>query len=194
MTRYETYPSFIQIGYQSAESRHVQTLCTRQWNSLGGTRGAGGYTAWDGSNRDALDMIEDVTADMALMLGLDSLITDWTIFNWLSTTGPIVPVAAGTLAVAGADTTAGWTPAVQATYTFFDSAFLPAKVVVLDAASNNDFGRVPAGSLTSAQAQLPGGFIADSNAWASRAGNQPTVIRQLSFTLNRKLRKKYHLN
>jgi hypothetical protein len=191
MTAYETWPSFIEIGYTGAFADHVATLCTRAWNSLGGTRGAGGYTAWDGSNRDALDMIEDVTADMALLLPATAVITSWVIFNWLSTTGPIVPVAAGSLNVAGADASPGWYEASQMTFSFYDSMFKPCKLVLLDAATNNNFSKIAAGSLSSDQSQLPGGFIADVNAWASRAGNQPKTIRNLTQTLNRRLRKKY---
>lgn len=193
MARYSLYPAFIQLQYHSLRARHIALLPTRTWNELGGTRGAGGYVAWDGSNRDALDMIEDYTDDMALLMPDSSVIDGWIIFAYPDVDADPLPRAAGTLAVAGADTTPGWTPAVQFTYTYFDRSFFPVKNVILDAASNGDFSRTPASGMTSTEIQLPGGFSSDTNAWSSRAGEQPFVIRNLTRTLNRKLRKQYGL-
>jgi hypothetical protein len=193
MAKHDLSPGFIELGYVSSFARHVATLPTRAWNELGGTRGAGGYLAWDASNRDALDMIEDYAADMALLLPSSVTITDWIIYVKNSPTDPSVPVMAGSLSVAGSHATPGWSEAVQMTFSIVDTGFYPSKLVVLDAASENTFSKVAGGSLDSTHVQLPGGFIADTNAWSSRAGNQPKTIRNMTVTLNEKLRQSYHL-
>lgn len=191
MTIYDLYPSFVQIHYHGPQFNHISTVPTRQWNPLGGTRGGGGYTAWDSSNRDALDMIDDLTDDMALLLpttaGIDSAI----IWNYPSLGAPAVPVYGYTLTTPGNDASPGWDAATEFIYTFYDSAFNTAKLVVLEAASNGSFAQSNPAGFSSDEAQLPGGFIVDTNAWASRAGFQPSTIRHLTRGLNKRLRRKY---
>lgn len=193
MTEFSLFPGYIDLRYHSVFGRHTQILPTRAWNPSIGTNGKGGFSAWDDSSRDLVDMVEDMVGEIAGVMP-DSVVYDsWTCFAMDSDTSPSVVVAQGSLAVPGTDTTPGWIPATQATFTFYDTAFLPAKIVLLDAASNNNFSKVPYASASAAQLAVFDSYGLVTNAWSSRAGNRPSGPRNLLYTLNRKLRKQYGL-
>jgi hypothetical protein len=138
-------------------------------------------------------MILDMAEGLATCLPDSAAFDSYVIYDEQTVGGVLVPVNSNSISQAGLDSTPGWFPAVQFTWTFFDSAFLPAKLVLLDAASNGDFSKLSPSAWSSAQEQAPLKFALGSNAWASRAGNQPLTPRNLCQTLNRKLRKQYGL-
>jgi hypothetical protein len=193
MTEYSLFPSFVRIFYHSVFGRHTMTLPTRQWNVAIGTGGQGGYEAWDTTPRDALAMITDWVGELAGVTPDSVVYDEFVIYNMLAEDAPANVVGGGSLAVSGTDATPGWIAGTQATFTFYDTAFLPAKVVVLDAASNNLFNKVPYAAASAAQVAVFDSYALATNAWSSRAGNRPATPRNLLYTLNRKLRKQYGL-
>lgn len=192
MPLHSLFPSYYVINYHSELARHKMTLPTRAWNSLGGTGGSGGFTAWDESNRDAIEMIVDLVALLVVRHGATVVYDDWTIYNIPVENGPAFPVAAGVFTGAtGEDSSPGWYKAVQATFSFFDTAFNESKVVLLDAASDNGFDRRSIATYIAAETDVATEWMLDSNAWASRAGFQPVTFRTVTYTINNALRKRY---
>lgn len=192
MTIHSLYPAYVLMRYHSKYAPHTMVVPTRAWNALAGTNGKGGFEAWDASDVDAVDMIEELATALSYLQWSDgSAFDDWTIFTLASETDPPLPRATGTLGLAGQDDTPGYTKAVQFTYTFYDTGFNTAKIVLLDAASNGDFAKRNLATLSSDELAVATHFMADTNAWASRAGFQPNSVRSLAKTLNEELRKSY---
>jgi len=188
------YPSWVVISYHSTFGRHKMTLPTRQWSSALGTFGNGGYVAWDDSVRDADAMIQDMAGEIVPLMPTAVDFDDYVIYNQPNPDEPVAfQVATGSIALSGLDSTPGWLAGVQQTHTYYDDGFFPGKVVLLDAASNNDFSKIPYGSASDPQKAVLLQFGLATNAWASRAGRQATNPRNILTTLNNKLRKQYGL-
>lgn len=195
MTEHGLYPSFIKVEYHSTFAPHVMLLPTRQWNPLGGTTGHGGYVAWDDSDRDADGMIIDLITELTKICSDEVDFDNYIIYNVPTPGASPIPVAGDDCnALTGIDGTPGWFKATQFTYTFFDTAFNTVKLVLLDASSNGDFSRRSPGSLTSDESSPSAEFMLDTNAWSSRAGFRPSVLRSLAVTINDKLRREYGMS
>jgi hypothetical protein len=170
------------------------TIPTKVWNIAIGTHGQGGYEAYDSTPRDAVDMITDLVSEIIPVMPDSVTFDDYVIYVQPAPENPeAFAVGGGSLALDGLDTTPGWIPAVQATYTYYDGGFRPGKLVLLDAASNNNFSKLGFAAMSDIQKAPLVQLGLESNAWASRAGNRPSNPRNLLFTLNRKLRKQYGL-
>jgi hypothetical protein len=167
------------------------SLPTRLWNPAGGAGAGGTFPAWDTSTRDAADMVVDLVALLAVAMPDSVTFDDYTIFTQPLETDFPVPVYSAGLGTAGTDATPGWTQAVQKTFTFYDTTFATAKIVLLDAASNNDFSKHPAGSLTADEIAIGTLFASVGEAWSSRAGFRPATLLSVTRTLNETLRRKY---
>lgn len=173
----------------------MQTLPTRAWNPLGGTGGAGGYVAWDGGNRDAIDMINDLVDTMKPFYRPAIIFDTWQVFSYQSPTVAANQVAAGVFsATVGTGAATSWYEAVQTTFTLYDTAFNTVKLVLLDSNSNDQFIHVSAGEANAIMIALVSEFAGDDNAWSSRAGFKPYSLRSVTFDLNDKLRDAYRLS
>lgn len=193
MTPKTPYPAFILVRYHSTFAPHVQLLPTKEWNPLAGTNGYGGYEAWDSTERDAKEMIEDFLAKTTLLQSDEIDYDDAVVYTMASPTSPAIPRKVIPLtAVTGQDGTPGYFRAVQFTFTFFDTAFNKSKVVLLDASSNNDFTkRTSYASMSADEKGVVDEWILESNAWASRSNLRPASALSLTKTINDKLRKAY---
>lgn len=192
MTEHTLFPSFVVVNYHSEMARHKMTLPTRAWNPLGGETVLGGYEAWDSSNRDAVEMINDLVTKLVVRHGATVVYDEAVIYNIPVEFGAAYPVGNVIFEDAvGTDGTPGWYKAVQATFSFYDTGFNESKLVLLDAASDNGFDRRSAATYITAETDIANEWRADTNAWASRAGLQPKTFRTVTYTINDALRKRY---
>lgn len=192
MTVHSLYPGFLIIDYHSTYAAHKMTIPTRAWNPLGGTAGFGGFVAWDDSDRDLQDMVNDLVTVLRPLVPTTVTFDGWVQYSMADEEATPLPRASAAIALAGSASTAGvWWAAVQKQFVFYDTEFQTFKSVILDAMSGNDFSRRDLASLATEDENLIGEFVAETNAWSSRAGNRPQTIRSVTIDLNDKLRNQY---
>lgn len=193
MTLHGLYPAYVAIDYHSTFAPHLATIPTRAWNPFAGTGGQGGYEAWDSSDCDAIAMVEDLVDAFLPCCSAELVFDKWTVYTLATPDAPPLPRAGGVfVGKAGTDGTPGWFGAVQLTYTFYDTAFETAKLILLDAASNNGFAPRDIGTLSADLLGPVTALTTTTSAWASRAENRPAVLRSCRFTINNKLQKEYY--
>lgn len=193
MPEHTLFPSYVLINYHSEFAKHTQTIQTRLWSSIGGTGSAGAYEAWDTSTRDAEDMINDLVDVLKTNFPASVTFDNAVVYNFPSETQAPNPVAFVTLGQVGTEGDPGWYKAVQNQITMYDTDFLIAKIVMLDAASFDDFAKRLAGTVHTGQAAVFDELADANNAWASRANNQILAIVSATTKLNDELRKQYDM-
>jgi hypothetical protein len=167
------------------------TLPTRAWTP-GGDDLSGTFEAWDTTTVSARDMVDAFAALLQPLFDSTVHFLRATVFTKADNTSPAIPrVALGFTDVAGTEGTPGWTEAVQFVWTFFDTDFNTVKLVLLDAASKNNFARRDPSSQSTAEGNFSDNFSSPAWAWASRAGFRPAELRSLSLGINDKLKKSY---
>jgi hypothetical protein len=97
------------------------------------------------------------------------------------------------LSQAGTNITVAQVKATQHTYTFYDTAGEILKVIYLDFQVTSWDKVSNLTGLSVDQLGFTGEITSDTNAWSSRAGNQPILFGQMTRKLNDALRKKYGL-
>jgi hypothetical protein len=137
-------------------------------------------------------MVIDLVNQLAGMSGVDMHFDDYIIWTRASNADPWLPRVGNALAIDGTVAVAGYTEASQCTFTFFDTAFNMAKLIILDFASLDDWTIHPASLLTTPESNVVAAFVNSGNAWASRANLRPSSVRHVAKTLNEKLRRAYH--
>lgn len=187
-------PAFVKLNYHSLYSTHVQIIPSVPYllpdvGNITGRfqlRGAALPTP-------AGDAIEDFV-NLQMPFFPESVVFDnYTIFTQADEDAPPTPQYAGNLGISGTNDDAGWSKAVQATWTFRTTAFGLFKLVMLDMASANDFNPVVAPS-DAAYTDLIA-YITSTNSWLSgRDDERPSTFLQISKTLNEKLRRSYKMN
>lgn len=193
MPLHDLSPAFVVNRYHSPYGVHNQTIPTRAWSPPTGTNLFGLFTNWNDVQIDARDMIEDLVTAMADLQPSTVSWDGFTIYTKADADSDALPVASDVLAIAGTSVLAGWYAANQWTFNALDTAFLPAKLVVIEASSGGDFGRVLPGVYTAEQQAVIDLWTDADNAWASRAGNRVNTVRNITKDLNDKLRKEYNI-
>ncbi len=191
MTRYSLDPAFIKLNYHSGYAPHSMTLPTRAWIPTAGDNGLGGYESWAVTEVDALDMVTGLVNLMKVLMPTGVTFDDFTIYTQDGADAVAVPKAGAVLAITGTEASPGWTRAVQRTFNFFDTEYHAAKIVLLDADSNDLFTKVTGASASVAELAVAEEYSLLTNAWASRAGFKPYVFRDILTTINTKLRDSY---
>jgi hypothetical protein len=185
-------PSFVVFDYKTPYSTHKMTVPTREWNAGIGTAGKGGYLTWNEDPRDADDMLKDFVTVIAGMYNDTTTFNHYTIFTFPTGETFSIPVAENALTIDGSGTITGWDEAVQRTYMIRDTSVRAfSRLVLLDAGTDNNFGKYT--TLTTPEAQIIAEITDPDNAWSSRQGNRPNSFKNLTITLNEKLRREYKL-
>ncbi len=188
-------PAFVKINYSTPYGVHVMTVPSVpiQDPSVGETdyrftlRGAALPVPVQGA-------VEDYCDQLAKFMGTDCTFNDYIAYRQPDPDDVPTPVESGLLNISGVLGTPGWDKAVQETFTFRADDFTLFKIVLLDAASGNNFNKVTAvGSGTDLE-ELIDYVTADVTWLASRGGGRPDVFLQLALTLNEKLRRAYNMN
>lgn len=194
MTEYDLYPSFLKVDYTTAFGVHVHVIPTRAWNPVSVSGALGSYENWDGTPRDAEDMIGDLVAKMAPIHKDDTLISLVTIFNKSSTTAPAIPVASKALAVAGTSALTTHAKAITAQFNFRTVNFHPVKLVFLDVPHPaTDFLKENLATTSVANAALALEFMSSANAWSGRDNTAPNTLISVTWNINQELRKQYKM-
>lgn len=194
MTRYDLSPAFVRLEYHSAFGVHVQILPTREWSPPDVDNDFGFYQSWDASGvRDTDSMINDLCTKMAAFMPATSHYDNYSVWTQEDENSAPVFAISNVLDIDGTDATPGWSKAVQETWTFRDTGGKVSKLVLLDSSSGDSFDRQTVLVPASAGDALRDEFCGGTQAWASRAGNQPVTFMQVAFTLNETLRRQYHM-
>lgn len=183
-------PAFVKINYHSPLGTHVQIIPTLAWTA---GADAGLFATWSGGTTDAQTMIENLINAIALIAPDGNSYDNFVIYSQPTPDDIPRPVAQGNLGIAGLDTTPGWWQAVQVTMNFRSSLFGAMKIVVLDAATNNDFSKTTVLPGSGALFEVFGLLTVNSNGWAARDNGQVTGFVSQTVTLNEKLRRAYKL-
>lgn len=190
-TKFTLRPSFVEIKYHSVLSPHRMRIGTRQWSVVDLGSGKGSYEGWDMGSVDAEDMITALATALADVYPDTGMIDSYVIWNYPTAANIAVPVRTGTLAIAGTEATPGQNACVQLTWTFFDENFKDAKLVMLDAASNNIWLKQTAADAGAAHVAIASEMTNEANAWQSRQNGQIIEWRHVVTDLNQHLRRKY---
>jgi len=149
------------------------------------------YEAWSGATVAGDDMAKvliDALGDGAS----DNIVYDgYTIWDVPSLGADPLFVFAEAYSVPGTDTAIGWAEAVQRTFTWRTAVGGIAKLVQLDVATGNNFGRYP--TVIAPYTGILTAFQAIGAAWSGRDGTKPTAFKNVTVTLNEQLRRSYHL-
>lgn len=189
------YPAFFRIFYHSDRASHVMTVPTREW--VGDIDGGlpGEFLNWNDTTIPADTMIEDFAALIAAALWTNLVTLDsYTIYHFLTTTQPPVPVFEAPLDIPGELVSATWAYAVQTTYDWRTAAFGLFKIVSLDGPSGDSFEDNPSWYVAGAGAAMNSFIVDADNAFSGRDNTRPLFPQPYSRTINDKLHQKYGRN
>ena len=184
------HPAFVTVDYSSPRGRHKQTIPTRQW--VGSGLGVPGeFVNWDDNGIAADGMIEDFIDDWAAgLLGDNSQIEGYTIYNFPDDISVPQPVFAKSYPVTGgADVTGAWWEAVQRMYVMRTVGFGLFKLVLLDVPTSDQFGRYT--DVTPTEDLLLARLANTENAFSGRDGTRPASFKNLIIKINDRLRREY---
>lgn len=182
-------PAFVEIDYHSVYSPHKMTIPTLAWNP-----GApyGDFETHAGGAIAAEDMIDALIDKLKAFVPAGVAFDGWTVFTKPTIESQSTPRAFKTSGVVGT-APASWAKATQLTISAKTDNGGDARLVLMDAASGNNFDLITSATITPSYTALFGEWFADTNGWAGRDNGLPYYFTQASITLNEKLRKQYHM-
>jgi hypothetical protein len=117
----------------------------------------------------------------------------WEIWNYPDPDSLPQPVATLALDIAGTATPLGWSEAVEQTFVIRTTDFGIFKYVLLDAQTNNFFGKVAVSDFAPEYDALMDELTSVDNGWSGRDNARPAIVKGATITLNEKLRRSYRL-
>lgn len=188
-------PAFAVIGYHSAFGSHKMTIPTTEWFPTPLTGTIGSYVDHDGDPIDAEAMWNDLCDLLKVFMIAGNVFDDVTIYTMATSTSPQIPRASAALGIAGTSIAGGFSQAQSATFNFKTSGNGDFRLVLLD----TPFG---AGGFNAVH---PAGFGADvlaleafvcgrATAIQGRDNTIPNVLRKITYDLNDKLQRVYHMS
>lgn len=185
-------PAFVQIEYSSPKSLHTMRIPTRGWSPPGGGFTNGSYLRWsDDVEIDADTMIGDLIAVLDDNLPDTHSFISYTIFTQNDVDEDPQPRLSQVVNAPGTIATPDWWEAVQATWNFRDTDFTAMKLTLMDADSENLFGKLVNVAGVARWNNVALQISDEDNAWSSRNGFRPATILSVTRTLNEKLRRAY---
>jgi len=194
MAHNSLYPAFIQVEYSTAYGIHTMRLATREW--LGGVsefNELGDFLNWAEAPVSGMTALEDLLVALRASCPTTTTFTHARVYTMTDPDALPIPRVATALALDGTNASPGWNKAVQWSASFHDTEFNKAKIVLLDAATGNQFDKITDGSLSTLP-DIITAFTAETAFWSSRAGFRPATFIQNTKTLNDKLRRSYRMN
>lgn len=180
-------PAFVKIEYFSGFGPHSMIIPTLEYNVDDQL-----FDVWSGSPIAASDMIENLVTLMLPFFPNTVTFNNYSIFTQATATSDPVPVKSGALtAMVGSNVTPGWTKAVEQIITVRSTVGGICKLVFLDMASGNNYGKVVSLSGEVALNDLFEEWSGLSNGWSARDNGRPATFLQMTKTLNQKLREAY---
>jgi len=186
-------PTIILINSHSAFGFHKGQLNTLEWSPTPSVGGSGSIATHNAGSVDADEMINDLIDLFVPFFPASNVWDNYVIFTYPTPEATPEPMASGTLGQIGTSATPGWTKAVQQTLTFRTDLFGVAKIVMLDADSQDSFDKtlvVPPASPLEALVNM---FTDEDLGWAGRDNGRPDTYLSATKTLNEKLRREYRM-
>lgn len=189
---FSLYPAFLIATYSTSMAIHKQTLPLRNW-SAGDVGNPEGYVdRWNDDTPIPVEpMLLDLLAQMAACAPITTKWSQYTIYTMASPTAAPQPRYNASIDIDGTDATAGWTPGVQLQWNFRTTLFNSAKLVLLDAASDNDFNKISNPLDFPIYADVIDAYTALTNGWAGRDGGRPSVCFSVTKSINDRLHSAY---
>lgn len=192
MTPNSLFPAFVVLDYTTAFGAHKMTIPTLEWRGETSVGGDGIFANWSTGTEDAAAMILELVDVLKALWPSTTTIHQYTIYSQASPTSAPFPVAVTALTTVGTNVSTAWAKAVQTTLNFKTEGFHPFKIVALDSptASFNKINRFDApGEATAIRDVL----IDSGNGWSGRDNQRIAVLESVTYTLNEKLRRAYHM-
>ncbi len=190
---FSPFPSAVKLQYHSEFAPHTQLIPTLQWTAFPDVGGAGAFVSHNGGSVDADAMINALATVLAAFLPDTASFDSYIIYNHNVGTDALEPIRSKPMVKVGTETTPGWDQATQVTVNWRTSGFNIFKLVMLDIATNNFFGKTSALPTTGIIAGLDAIVTDPDNAWAGRDNAIPQSFISQTLTLNEALRKRYRL-
>lgn len=186
------YPAYTQIEYHSAYGFHNMLIPNTAPDDVTGAPLDLTLQAWDTSSRNWSDMVLDLITEIVPRFPAEAEFDRATL--WTLDTPTSLPFYRGSFAIGAIGTAAvpGWSMATQETISMRDANGKLLKLVLLDFATGDDFGRYT-NATTIGVNLIVGQLSLSSNAWSSRQNGQPSTFLARTATLNEKLRREYRL-
>lgn len=189
------FPCSVTIDYRSVYAPHKMTIPLTLWSPISGGHPAGTNLDWNGTQKDTGDMIEDLITLLKPFFQSTTIFQSWTVYTYASAGAPARPVVSAVI-TGGAGTGGTVIPATQATFMFKTKAFGTYKLVMLDTKVSAAFGPLLTlvVGVNDAEIALIDYLKDDTNGFQGRDGAQIDVWHKVTYDLNDKLRKSYHLD
>jgi hypothetical protein len=184
-------PSYLVINYHSAFGAHKMTLPTLQFHP-GVPNGS--FDVRGGGTMDAADMVDDFLT-LAVPFWPDDVEFDYyQVFLKADAAADSVLAASKTLTQVGTNATPGWTKATEAIWSFKSDLNGLWKLSMLDMGNNDGWDKVTFADLSGASLAFNNYIVDGTHGWAARDNGQPVTFLQISYGLNKALRRKYNMN
>lgn len=187
------YPGFVEIVSHSPYGVHTQEICHHGWDYSGGTPPGGVFNTWNGGTQDAVTMVEDLIS-VLIPFYLPSYNFDmYTVYTMADPDADPTPVWSDSLNNPGSSVNTNQAKAVQTTFSFGTEAFGQAKLIMLDAPTGTDFEKVLSFAASPEAIAILDMLKDPDRGWQARDGSRITILKQISYTLNEKLRREYNM-
>lgn len=194
MTEHSLFPCSAQIFYRTVNAPHMMNVPLREWSPISGGHPAGTNLDWTSTQVDT-DTFMQAFADLLKPFYDTTTTFSHYIINTyddeFSPARPQIQKSFVTAAGTGGDTI----PAAQATFNYKTSNFGAFKLVMLDARVSSTFGKLTSLSSPANDDEIAlNAFVLDpTSPFQGRDQFQVTAWHSITYTLNEKLRKSYHL-
>lgn len=188
---FSLFPSYFKLYYTSAFGVHVQTVPTTQWSPSASPYGE--FEAWSGGVADAETMIDAFVTAEADFFPTTVNFNTWEIYNFPDEDSLPLLVAAKNIDVDGTVVSPGNAQATQATWTFKTTLGNVFRIQQMDVAVGS-FAKITSAATSVDQIAFIGLVTDEDAGFSGRDNARPLLFRQISYTLNEKLRREYHLN
>lgn len=184
-------PAFVVLNYHSDYGAHKQTLPTKTYNP--GSPGT--FDTWSGSTIDASDMVNDFVDLIAPFFPATVNFDYFEIFTKATPTSDSVLRHSEVLSQVGTNATPGWSKATEAVWTFKTTLNGLYKITMLDVGNNNSWDKATFSDLAGDSLAFVQYLVNDTtHGWSGRDDGDPATFLQISYGLNKALRRKYNMN
>lgn len=185
-------PAFVQIEYHSAYGPHVMKIPITGIENPTASAVLLTAEAWDTSSININDMVNALVTEMQPRFAATAGFDRWSVWSQPTPDDDPLFVGGASIGEIGTAGTPGWAQATQETISLRDTAGKLFKLTLMDFASGNNFAAYTLASTIGVDG-IVDELIADTNAWMSRANNQPDNFIRRTATLNEALRRAYRL-
>lgn len=167
------------------------TLPTKEYNA-GVPDGT--FDTWGGSTISADAMINDFVDLIEQFFPAGVHFDFYEVFTKATATADSILEQTGVLTQVGTNGTPGWSKATEAVWTLKSTTNGLYKISMLDIGTGNSFEKIVFSTLTGGALAFIDYLVDGTHGWAARDDGKPNTFLQISYGLNKALRRKYNLN